>query len=104
MIESYIERLKAIDAVDKLANLTSKLYDYVEITGAYMQYLNALLNSQQQQQQQEDQLSLLEQELDEARELYTEIFQSVKDVEQIRALLANLIDEYSKQRVIQEEL
>jgi hypothetical protein len=101
MIETYIERLKAIDAVNKLASLASKLYDYREITDAYMQYLNALLNSQQQE---EDHITLLEQELDEARELYTEIFQSIKDVEQIRALISNIIEEYNKQKVIQEEL
>ena len=109
VLYNLLERLIEINAIDKLKDVINRLADYTLITSEYisaLQALNATSNDNNNENNNENTdytSDAIQAYVDEVTENYHDIFNTLKDLELITAILTGICDEYKKIKTINAE-
>jgi hypothetical protein len=111
VLYNLLERLIEINAIDKLKDVINRLADYTLITSEYISALQALNatyndnnNNNENNNENTDYTSdAIQAYVDEVTENYHDIFNTLKDLELITAILTGICDEYKKIKTINAE-
>ena len=109
VLYNLLERLIEMDAINKLKAIINRYADHTLITSEYISTLQALNtadnnnNNDNNNDSTDDTQNAMEAYIDEVSENYHDIFNTLRDLELITAILTGICDEYKKIKTINAE-